>query len=114
MNPREIRKTVDRMDAGRRDATKLLQQIDVGIDPIAAILDIRPGLSKVSVDAARQLAGLAAFHYAALGLVLTGMVPDSALESAEIEEPPVQRVRKSPEELAAAWLLTYGAPAYRV
>jgi len=102
MTPREM---VDRIDAGRRMTTTILQRCDLGLDPAATIRELAPNLSEVAVDAARKLVELTAFHFASTAMVLTGLVPDEALETAEIPEPPGRPVRQTPDEIAVDWLL---------
>jgi hypothetical protein len=104
MTPREIRQLMDRMDSGRRAASRLITLIDLGLDPVQIIHDVAPGLSPAAVDAARKLADLAAFNPTCLSLTLAGLAPDEILEAAEFPEPPSRRYRKTPDELAAELL----------
>jgi hypothetical protein len=55
---------VNLIDAGRRMATTLLQQCDVGVPAEVAIRELAPTLSPAAVDAARKLVELTAFHFA--------------------------------------------------
>ncbi len=113
MTPKEI---IDRTDAGRRLVTVILQRCDVGLDPATVIRELAPNLPEVAVDAARRLVEICAFHFAATALVLTGLAPPEALEG--IPEPPARSTRRTPDEIAAEWLLpvdpnpssTEGAP----
>jgi len=104
MTPQEIRQLMDRMDSGRRAATRLITLIDLGLDPFKVIHEVAPGLSPAAVDAARKLADLAAFNHTCLSLTLAGLAPDEILEAAEFPEPPARRHRKTPDELAAELL----------
>jgi len=104
MTPREARQLMDRMDSGRRAASRLITLIDLGLDPVQIIHDVAPGLSPVAVDAARKLALEAAFNHTCLSLTLAGLAPDEILEAAEFPEPPARRYRKTPDELAAELL----------
>jgi len=104
MTPREIRQLMDRMDSGRRAASRLITLIDLGLDPVKIIHEVAPGLSPVAVDAARKLAIEVAFNYTCLSLTLAGLAPDEILEAAEFPEPPARRYRKTPDELAAELL----------
>jgi hypothetical protein len=102
MTPKEI---IDRMDAGRRMTTTLLQRCDVGLDPGDCIRELVPTLSPIAVEAARRLVEICAFNFTATALILSGLVPDEALEIAEIPEPPARQTRRTPDEIAADWLL---------
>jgi hypothetical protein len=102
MTPRDV---IEQMDAGRRATTLVLQRLDVGLDPVAVIREVSPTLSPIAVEAARRLVELCAFHFAATAMVLTGMVPDSLLEVAEIPEPPARAARRTPDEIASEGLL---------
>jgi len=104
MTPQEIRQVLDRMDAGRRAATTLLQQCDVGIPAEVAIRELAPGLSPQAVDSARRLVGLCAFDFACLAMALSGLASDESLGRAEFPEPPPRPVRPTPDELAAELL----------
>ena len=108
MDPRsrEYRQVIDRMDAGRRMTTTLLQRCDIGLDPATVIRELAPNLSEVAVEAARRLVELCAFNFTATALILSGLVPDEALEVAEIPEPPARPTRRTPDEIAAEWLLS--------
>lgn len=111
MDPREHRQVIDRMDVGRRMATTLLQRCDVGIPVEVAIRELAPTLSPAAVDATRKLAELTAFHFASTAMVLTGLVPDSLLEVAEIPEPPARPARRGPDEIAAVVARRPGCPS---
>jgi hypothetical protein len=111
VDPREHRQVIDRMDVGRRMATTLLQRCDVGIPVEVAIRELAPTLSPAAVDAARKLAELTAFHFASTAMVLTGLVPDSPLEVAEIPEPPARPARRGPDEIAAVGARRPGCPS---
>ena len=99
MTPRESRQVIDRMDAGRRAATLVLQRLDLGLDPAAIVRDLAPSLSPLAVQAAAQLAQLALFDFAALSLLLSGVVPDATLEDLEIPAAPPRPPRPSPSDL---------------
>jgi hypothetical protein len=101
MTPQEIRQLMDRMDSGRRAASRLITLSDLGLDPVKIIHEVAPGLSPVAVDAARRLAGLCGFDFACLALVLSGLASDAIIGGAEIPEPPARPDRKTPDELAA-------------
>jgi hypothetical protein len=102
VDPRDV---IERMDAGRRATTLVLQRLDVGLDPVAVIREVSPTLSPIAVEVARRLVELCAFHFAATAMVLTGMVPDALLEVADIPEPPSRAARRTPDEIASEWLL---------
>jgi hypothetical protein len=107
MTPRDV---IEQMDAGRRATTLVLQRLDVGLDPVAVIREVSPTLSPIAVEAARRLVELCAFHFAATAMVLTGMVPDSLLEVAEIPESPARAARRGPDEIAAVVARRLGCP----
>src|SRR5712664_4059648 len=95
------------MDAGRRMTTTLLQRCDIGLDPTSVVKELAPTLSPIAVEAARRLVELCAVNFTATALILSGLVPDEALEVAEIPEPPARQTRRTPDEIAADWLLGY-------
>jgi hypothetical protein len=64
-----------------------------------------PTLSDAALQAAADLAQLTSFDYAALSLLLCGLVPDSILDGLEIPQAPARAARRTPEEIAADWLL---------
>jgi hypothetical protein len=102
MTTKEI---IDRIDTGRILTSTLLQRCDLGLDPSAVIRELVPTLSPTAVEAARRLVELCAFNFAATALVLAGLAPPEVLEVAEIPEPPARQTRRTPDEIAAAWLL---------
>jgi hypothetical protein len=70
MTPLEIRQWMNRMDAGRRMATTLLQRTDLGLDPAAVVQELVPTLSPIAVESAVRLPGLCSFDYALLASIL--------------------------------------------
>ena len=92
MNAREHgQNIIARIDAGRLASSRLLQMLDLGLDASEIIREVAPGLSPVAVEAAAQLANLAAFDHAALSLLLAGLVPDATLAGLEIREAPARQ-----------------------
>jgi hypothetical protein len=86
-----VRESIDKIDAGRRAATLVLQRLDLGLDPVAVVREAAPTLSALAVESAVRLAGLASFDYACLAIVLAGLADDSLLKTTEIPEPPQLR-----------------------
>jgi hypothetical protein len=103
-----VRKSIDKIDAGRRAATLVLQRLDLGLDPVAVVRDVAPTLSPLAVESAARLAGLASFDFACLAVVLAGLADDSVLRGAEIPQAPARPSRPSPEQIAEA--LMFGTP----
>jgi hypothetical protein len=100
-----LKEIIDRMDAGRRMTTTLLQRCDIGLDPTSAVKELAPTLSPIAVEAARRLVELCSFNFTATALILSGLVSDEDLEVAEIPEPPARPTRRTPDEIASEWLL---------
>jgi hypothetical protein len=75
-----VRESIDKIDAGRRAATLVLQRLDLGLDPVAVVRDVAPTLSPLAVVSAARLAGLASFDFACLAIVR----PDHAQHGAKL------------------------------
>lgn len=89
-----VRESIDKIDAARRATTLILQRLDVG-----SAKSPRP--YPIAVEASAGWVDLCAFHFTATAIVLTGMVPDSHLEVAEIPEPPARPTRRTSDQVAA-------------
>jgi hypothetical protein len=49
-----LKEIIDRMDAGRRMTTTLLQRCDIGLDPTSAVKELAPTLSPIAVQVDRR------------------------------------------------------------
>jgi hypothetical protein len=99
MNSRE-----QKVDAGRRMTSALLQHLDAGVSFDDALREIAPGLSPAAADVVRREVDRTAYGFACLGLILAGLVSPDFLKAAEVQEGYAHAPRLDPDEVAAEML----------